>query len=139
MENKAANAERSSIKYKQVEFMMDKIGEEFKGVVSGVTDWGIFVELENKCEGLVPVSSLDDDFYIFDEKNYCLVGRHTQQKYQLGDELTVEIVRANLEKKQLDFRLVREMGQRPLRVRSEKPSSRKTVKENRGRSGRRKR
>ncbi|MGE5394808.1 MAG: ribonuclease R [Candidatus Saccharibacteria bacterium] len=139
MENKAANAERSSIKYKQVEFMMDKIGEEFKGVVSGVTDWGIFVELENKCEGLVPVSSLDDDFYIFDEKNYCLVGRHTQQKYQLGDELTVEIVRANLEKKQLDFRLVREMGQRPVRTRSERPSSRKTDKGSRGRSGRRKR
>lgn len=139
MENKAANAERSSIKYKQVEFMMDKIGEEFKGVVSGVTDWGIFVELENKCEGLVPVSSLDDDFYIFDEKNYCLVGRHTQQKYQLGDELTVEIMRANLEKKQLDFRLVREPGQRPVRVRSEKPSSRKTERGSRGRSGRRKR
>jgi ribonuclease R len=139
MENKAANAERSSIKYKQVEFMMDKIGQEFKGVVSGVTDWGIFVELENKCEGLVPVSSLDDDFYIFDEKNYCLVGRHTQQKYQLGDELTVEIMRANLEKKQLDFRLVREGGQRPVRTRSEKPSSRKTEKGSRGRSGRRKR
>jgi ribonuclease R len=139
MENKAANAERSSIKYKQVEFMMDKIGQEFKGVVSGVTDWGIFVELENKCEGLVPVSSLDDDFYIFDEKNYCLVGRHTQQKYQLGDELSVEIMRANLEKKQLDFRLVREDGQRPVRTRSEKPSSRKTEKGSRGRSGRRKR
>ncbi|HLN73989.1 MAG TPA: ribonuclease R [Prolixibacteraceae bacterium] len=139
MENKAANAERSSIKYKQVEFMMDKIGEEFKGVVSGVTDWGIFVELENKCEGLVPVSSLDDDFYIFDEKNYCLVGRHTQQKYQLGDELMVEIVRANLEKKQLDFRLVREMGHKPVRTRSEKPSSRNTDRGSRGRSGRRKR
>jgi ribonuclease R len=139
MENKAANAERASIKYKQVEFMMDKIGEEFKGVVSGVTDWGIFVELENKCEGLVPVSSLDDDFYIFDEKNYCLVGRHTQQKYQLGDELTVEIMRANLEKKQLDFRLVREEGQRPIMARPEKPSSRKKEKASRGRSGRRKR
>ncbi|HEY3373067.1 MAG TPA: ribonuclease R [Prolixibacteraceae bacterium] len=108
MESKAANAERSSIKYKQVEFMMDKIGQEFKGVISGVTDWGIFVELENKCEGMVSVSSLDDDFYIFDEKNYCLEGRHTHQKYQLGDELNVEILRANLEKKQLDFRLVKE-------------------------------
>jgi ribonuclease R len=108
MESKAANAERSSIKYKQVEFMMDKIGQEFKGVISGVTDWGIFVELENKCEGMVSVSSLDDDFYIFDEKNYCLVGRHSHQKYQLGDELNVEIIRANLDKKQLDFRLVKE-------------------------------
>ncbi len=108
MENKAANAERSSIKYKQVEFMQDKIGEEFTGVISGVTDWGIFVELENKCEGMVSVSSLDDDFYIFDEKNYCLVGRHSHRKFQLGDEVKVEIIRANLEKKQLDFRLIKE-------------------------------
>jgi len=108
MESKAANAERSSVKYKQVEFMQDKIGEEFSGVISGVTDWGIFVELENKCEGMVSVSSLDDDFYIFDEKNYCLVGRHAHQKYQLGDEVKVEIIRANLEKKQLDFRLINE-------------------------------
>ena len=108
MENKAANAERSSIKYKQVEFMQDKIGEEFMGTISGVTDWGIFVELENKCEGMVSVSSLDDDFYIFDEKNYCLVGRHSHRKFQLGDEVKVEIIRANLEKKQLDFRLIKE-------------------------------
>jgi ribonuclease R len=108
MENKAANAERSSIKYKQVEFMQDKIGQEFMGVISGVTDWGIYVELENKCEGMVSVNSLDDDFYIFDEKNYCLLGRHTHRKYQLGDEAKVEITRANLEKKQLDFRLVKD-------------------------------
>lgn len=108
MENKAANAERSSIKYKQVEFMQDKIGQEFMGVISGVTDWGIYVELENKCEGMVSVNSLDDDFYIFDEKNYCLIGRHAHRKYQLGDEVKVEISRANLEKKQLDFRLVKD-------------------------------
>jgi ribonuclease R len=106
MENRAASAERSSIKYKQVEFMQDKIGQEFAGVISGVSDWGIFVELENKCEGMVSVSSLDDDFYIFDEKNYCLDGRHLHKKYQLGDEVKVEIIRANLEKKQLDFRLI---------------------------------
>ncbi|HAH25049.1 MAG TPA: ribonuclease R [Prolixibacteraceae bacterium] len=115
MESKAANAERASIKYKQVEFMMDKIGQEFKGVISGVTDWGIFVELENKCEGMVSVSSLDDDFYTFDEKNYCLVGRHSHQKYQLGDELNVEIIRANLEKKQLDFRLVKDKAEKRRR------------------------
>jgi ribonuclease R len=139
MENKAANAERSSIKYKQVEFMMDKIGQEFKGVVSGVTEWGIFVELENKCEGLVPVSSLDDDFYIFDEKNYCLVGRHSHKTFQLGEELNVEIVRANLEKKQLDFRLVSEDGERPVRVRSERPERGRSTKSTRGRSGRKKR
>ena len=108
MESKAANAERSSTKYKQVEFMQDKIGEEFSGVISGVTEWGIFVELENKCEGMVSVSSLADDFYIFDEKNYCLVGRHSHQKFQLGDVVKVEIIRANLDKKQLDFRLIKE-------------------------------
>jgi len=108
MENKAANAERSSIKYKQVEFMQDKIGQEFSGVISGVTDWGIYVELENKCEGMVSVNTLDDDFYIFDEKNYCLVGRHSHRKFQLGDEVRIEITRANLEKKQLDFRLIKE-------------------------------
>ncbi len=105
MENRAANAERSSIKYKQVEFMKDKIGEVFEGVISGVTDWGIYVELENKCEGLVPVRELDDDFYIFDEKNYCLVGKHSNNTYQLGENVTVEILRANLERKQLDFKL----------------------------------
>lgn len=108
MENKAANAERSSIKYKQVEFMQDKIGQEFSGVISGVTDWGIYVELENKCEGMVSVNTLDDDFYLFDEKNYCLVGRHSHRKFQLGDEVNVEIIRANLEKKQLDFRLIQQ-------------------------------
>lgn len=108
METRAASAERSSIKYKQVEFMQDKIGEEFAGVISGVTDWGIYVELENKCEGMVSVSTLNDDFYIFDEKNYCLVGRHSHRKFQLGDKLKIKIVRANLEKKQLDFELVKE-------------------------------
>ena len=106
MENRAASAERSSIKYKQVEFMQDKIGQEFSGVISGVTDWGIYVELENKCEGMVSVSTLNDDFYIFDEKNYCLVGRHSHRIFQLGDVVQVVIARANLEKKQLDFQLV---------------------------------
>jgi ribonuclease R len=105
-ENKAASAERSSVKYKQVEYMQDKIGQEFAGVISGVTDWGIYVELENKCEGMVSVNTLDDDFYIFDEKNYCLVGRHSHRTYQLGDDVRVEISRTNLEKKQLDFRLI---------------------------------
>ena len=108
MENKAANAERSSIKYKQVEFMQDKIGQEFSGVISGVTGWGIYVELENKCEGMIPISTLDDDFYIFDEKNYCLEGQHSHRIFQLGDVVKVEISRANLEKKQLDFHLIQE-------------------------------
>jgi ribonuclease R len=113
MESRAASAERSSIKYKQVEFMQDKIGEEFSGVISGVTDWGIYVELENKCEGMVSVSTLNDDFYIFDEKNYCLVGRHSYRKFQLGDALQVKIVRANLEKKQLDFELIKDKSDAP--------------------------
>ncbi len=107
MENRAANAERASIKYKQVEFMSDKIGQQFKGVISGVTEWGIYVELEeNKCEGMVPLHELTDDFYQFDEKNYCITGRRTRRRYQLGDEVEIEILRANLEKKQLDFKIV---------------------------------
>ena len=106
METRAANAERASTKYKQVEFMQDHIGKIYPGVISGVTDWGIFVELENKIEGMIPIRELDDDFYIFDEKNYSLVGRHSHKTYQLGDELTVKIWRTNLEKKQLDFQLV---------------------------------
>ncbi|RKD92180.1 ribonuclease R [Mangrovibacterium diazotrophicum] len=107
MESRAANAERSSIKYKQVEFMKDKIGQTFPGVISGITDWGLYVELENKCEGMVPMRELDDDFYMFDEKNYCLVGNHSKRTYQLGESVWVEIMRANLEKKQLDFKLVK--------------------------------
>ncbi len=105
METRAANAERASIKYKQVEFMQDHVGEVYPGVISGITDWGIYVELENKIEGMIPIRELDDDFYIFDEKNYALVGRHSHKKYQLGDDITVKIWRTNLEKKQLDFRL----------------------------------
>ena len=106
MEARAANAERASIKYKQVEFMQDHVGEVYPGVISGITDWGIYVELENKIEGMIPIRELDDDFYIFDEKNYALVGRHKHKEYQLGDEITVKIWRTNLEKKQLDFKLV---------------------------------
>ena len=105
METRAFNAERSSVKYKQVEFMQDHIGKVYPGVISGITDWGIYVELENKIEGMIPIRELDDDFYIFDEKNFALIGRHNQKKYQLGDNITVEIWRTNLEKRQLDFRL----------------------------------
>lgn len=105
-EQLAANAERASIKYKQVEFMSRHLGEEFDGVISGVTEWGIYVEIvENKCEGMVPIRDLDDDYYNFDEKNYCLVGRRYQRRFQLGDEVRVQVARANLDKKQLDFTL----------------------------------
>ncbi len=106
METRAANAERASVKYKQVEFMQDKIGQIYSGAISGVTDWGIYIELENKIEGMVPIRELDDDFYIFDEKNFALVGRHSNKTYQLGDEVKVKIWRTNLERKQLDFLLV---------------------------------
>ena len=107
MEQLAASAERASIKYKQVEYMSERLGQVYDGVISGVTDWGIYVELnENKCEGMIPVRCLDDDYYEFDEKNYCIVGRYTGKRYQLGDELTVRIAKTDLVKKQLDFELV---------------------------------
>ncbi len=107
MEQLAANAERASIKYKQVEFLIDRLGQEFDGVISGVTEWGFYVELnENKCEGLVPIRDLDDDYYELDEKNYCLTGRRTHRTYRLGDPVRVQIANANLERKQLDFALI---------------------------------
>ena len=107
MEQIAANAERASIKYKQVEFMSERLGQTYDGVISGVTEWGLYVELnENKCEGMIPIRDLDDDYYEFDEKNYCLRGRHKNRIYSLGDAITVKVARANLEKKQLDFALV---------------------------------
>lgn len=109
MEQIAANAERASIKYKQVEFMSDKIGQVFDAVISGVTEWGVYAEItENTCEGMIPMRELDDDFYEFDEKNYCLRGRRSKKEYRLGDVLKVKIMRANLERKQLDFTIVTE-------------------------------
>lgn len=109
MEARAANAERASNKYKQVEFMQAHIGKIYPGVISGVTDWGIFVELENKVEGMIPIRELDDDFYVFDEKNYQLVGKHSHKIFQLGDEISVKVWRTNLEKKQLDFQLAKSL------------------------------
>ena len=107
MEQVAANAERASIKYKQVEFMHDKLGQVFDGVISGVTEWGLYVELnENKCEGLVPIRDLDDDYYEFDEKNYCLIGRRKKRQYRLGDPISIKVAQANLDRKQLDYQLV---------------------------------
>lgn len=109
MEQRAALAERASIKFKQVEYMQDKVGQVFNGIISGVTDWGIFVELENnKVEGMIPMREMDDDFYVFDETEYCITGHNTGAKYQLGDKLKVEIARTDLVKKQIDMRLVKE-------------------------------
>lgn len=107
MEQTAVNAERSSIKYKQVEYMSDKLGEEFAGVVSGVTEWGLYVELaESLCEGLIPIRDLGDDYYELDERNYRLVGRRTGVSYRLGDEVVVRVARTDLQRRQLDFVLV---------------------------------
>ena len=107
MEQIAANAERASIKYKQVEFMSERLGQTYDGVISGVTEWGLYVELnENKCEGMIPIRDLDDDYYEFVEKKYGLRGRRKNRIYSLGDAITVKVARANLEKKQLDFALV---------------------------------
>lgn len=107
MEIKATEAERASIKYKQVEFLQDKVGQKFNGVISGVTNFGLFVELEGtQCEGLVAMRDLNDDYYQFDEETYALVGQRTDRRFQLGDEVEVEVWRTNLVKKQIDFRLV---------------------------------
>jgi ribonuclease R len=104
MEQRAVEAERASIKYKQVEFMQDKVGKVFDGIISGVAEFGIFVEIiENKCEGMVTMRDMLDDFYEYDEENYCLTGRRTRKTFQLGDPVKVEVLRANLPKKQLDF------------------------------------
>ncbi|MBP5380631.1 MAG: ribonuclease R [Bacteroidaceae bacterium] len=109
MEQTAALAERASIKYKEVEFMQERIGQEFDGTISGVTEYGLYVEInENKCEGMVPLRDLDDDYYEFDEKNYCLFGRRTHNRYSLGDEVRIKIASANLDRKQLNLALVRE-------------------------------
>ena len=104
MEQVASNAERDSIKYKQVEFMSDKIGKVYDGVISGVTEWGVYVEInENKCEGMIPIREMDDDFYELDEKNYRLVGRRKKREYRLGQPVSIQVARANLDRKQLDF------------------------------------
>ena len=104
MEQVAAQAERDSIKYKMVEFMADKIGNEYDAHISGITSYGIYCEIdENHCEGMVPMHDLDDDYYDFDERNYCLVGRRRHHKYQLGDPIRIVVAKANIEKKQLDF------------------------------------
>ena len=104
MEQTAQQAERDSIKYKMVEFMADKIGNEYDAHISGIQSYGIYCEIdENHCEGMVSMHDLDDDYYDFDERNYCLVGRRHHNKYQLGDPIRIKVARTNLEKRQLDF------------------------------------
>jgi len=107
MEKTASRAERDSIKFMQVKFLQNRIGEVYEGVISGVTEWGLYVEIvENKCEGLVKVSSIKDDHYIFDEKKYALIGYRSKATYQLGQKVKIKIQRADLERKQMDFILV---------------------------------
>lgn len=107
MERLASDAERASVKYKQVEYMSDKTGQVFEGVISGVTEWGIYVEIiENQCEGMIHIRELADDYYEYDDENYCLRGRSTGKVYTLGDRVSIEVVKADLQKKQLDYRLV---------------------------------
>lgn len=110
MEKQASQAERDSIKYKQVEFMSKHVGEEYTAIISGVTDWGIYAEIEeNHCEGMVSIRSLDDDNYVLDADNYCLIGSKTGKKLQMGDRIVVQIKNADLAKKQLDYILVKTM------------------------------
>ncbi|WP_140938555.1 ribonuclease R [Sphingobacterium lumbrici] len=107
MEKKAAEAERASIKYKQAEFLQDQIGVEYKGLVSGVTEWGMYVEIaENKCEGMVRLRDITDDFYTLDEKNYAIIGQRKKKVYQLGDEVQIKVKKVDLEKRQIDFILI---------------------------------
>jgi len=104
MELVAQNAERDSIKYKMVEFMSDKLGETFDAHISGITSYGIYAEIdENHCEGMIPMRDLGDDYYDFDERNFCLKGRRHHHRYQLGDAIRIQVAKADLEKKQLDF------------------------------------
>ena len=107
MENLATKAERDSIKYMQIKFMQDHKDQEFVGVISGVTDWGIYVEIvSNKCEGMVSVRDMKDDHYAFDQDQYAMVGRNTKMMYQLGDEVVVKVKNTDLVKKHLDFNLI---------------------------------
>lgn len=107
MEKLAEEAERASVKYKQVQFLVDRVGDEFEGIISGVTEWGIFVELvENKCEGMIRLRDMNDDHYVFDQENYRVVGNRRKKVLQLGDKVTVMVKKADLVKKQLDFEIV---------------------------------
>jgi ribonuclease R len=124
MERLAADAERASIKYKQVQYLQDKIGEQFEGVISGLTEWGLFVEIiDNHCEGMIRMKEMTDDSYYFDEENYCIVGRRSKKKYTLGDKVLIQVKRADLVKKQLDFILIDYLESR------EKTNSKKEAQE----------
>ena len=109
MEKRAADAERASVKYKQAEYLEDNIGSTYLGVISGVTEWGMYVEIEeNKCEGMIRLRDISDDFYVLDEKNYCIIGQRKKRKYQLGDEVKIKVKKVDLSKRQIDFSLIQD-------------------------------
>lgn len=109
MEKRAADAERASIKYKQAEYLQENIGTTYTGIISGVTEWGMYVEIsENKCEGMVRLRDITDDFYVLDEKNYCIIGQRKKKKYQLGDEVQIKVKKVDLSKRQIDFTLLQD-------------------------------
>jgi ribonuclease R len=106
-EKKASDAERASIKYKQVEYMSTRIGENFKGIISGISEWGVYVEeVETKCEGLVRVRDMKDDFYVFDEKKMEMVGQKHKTRYRLGNHVKMKVKSVDLEKKTIDYVLI---------------------------------
>lgn len=136
MEIKASEAERASVKYKQVEFLQDKVGEVFEGLISGVTEWGLYVEIiENKCEGMIRLRDLDDDFYEFDDSNYCVIGSRTRRKYTLGDQVKVQVVKSDLIRKQIDLRMLNDGNDLPVLPELEKSKRRTSGGRNSG-SGR---
>lgn len=109
MEKRAADAERASIKYKQAEYLQEQIGTSYTGIISGVTEWGMYVEIsENKCEGMIRLRDITDDFYVLDEKNYCIIGQRKKKKYQLGDEVQIKVKKVDLSKRQIDFILLQD-------------------------------
>ena len=123
MEKRAMEAERASIKYKQAEFLLDHVGEEFDALISGVSKWGIYAELiGNRCEGLIRMNALDDDFYYLDEDNYQIIGQRWGRTYRLGDAIKVKVRNVDMQKKQIDFDLISQ-GQPPV------PSTTNTKKE----------
>jgi ribonuclease R len=110
-ERVASEAERSSIKYKQVEFLSSQVGKIFDGVITGVTEWGMYVEIsENLCEGMIRAKDMQDDVYVFDEDNYCYIGRRRRTVYQLGDKVRIRVKRTDILKKQVDFSLVEKIS-----------------------------
>jgi ribonuclease R len=108
MEKRAADAERMSVKYKQAEYMLDKIGQEFDARISGVSKWGIFAEIiGTKCEGMIRLRDMEDDFYYLDEENYQIIGQRYGQRHKLGDPVRIRVKRIDLGRKQMDYDLVR--------------------------------